>query len=339
MGDIKKIKSLLNKPSRRIVILTHINPDGDAIGSSLGLYNILVNAGHVADVITPNACPAFLHWLPGNDTVIVYQENKEAALKKIMEAEIIFSIDFNELKRIKQFHKPVKDSGAYKIMIDHHPEPEYFSDFTMNDVKVSSTAELAYIFITSLGLKKYINTEAAICLFTGIMSDTGCFSYNSSNKNTYLIIAELLDYKFSKDKVYYRLYDNFTADRMRLLGYTLNEKMEILPGFNTAIISLTRKELDKYKFQTGDTESFVNYPLSIKDICFSAFFVERENHIKISFRSKGDFAVNEFSKKHFNGGGHLNAAGGESYDTMEKAIEKFKSLLPEYKQKLKEYEI
>jgi phosphoesterase RecJ-like protein len=339
MDDIKKIKSLLNKPSRKIVILTHINPDGDAIGSSLGLYNMFINAGHIANVITPNAYPSFLHWLPGNDNVIVYQENKEAALKKIMEAEIIFSIDFNELKRIKQFHKPVKDSGAYKVMIDHHPEPEYFSDFTMNDVKVSSTAELVYIFITSLGLKKYISTEAAICLFTGIMADTGCFSYNSSNKNTYLIIAELLDYKFSKDGVYYRLYDNFTADRMRLLGYALNEKMEILPGFNTAFISLTRKELDKYKFQTGDTESFVNYPLSIKDICFSAFFVERENHIKISFRSKGDFAVNKFSKKHFNGGGHLNAAGGESYANMKKTIEKFKKLLPEYKQKLGRNEI
>ncbi len=339
MGDIKKIKGLLKETSRRIVILTHINPDGDAIGSSLGLYNILVNAGHVADVITPNAYPSFLHWLPGNDNVIIFQENKEAALKKIMEAEIIFSVDFNELKRIKQFHKPVKDSGAYKVMIDHHPEPEYFSDFTMNDVKVSSTAELVYIFITSLGLKKYINTEAAICLFTGIMADTGCFSYNSSNKDTYLIIAELLDYKFSKDGIYYRLYDNFSANRMRLLGYALNEKMEILPEYNTAIISLTRKELDKFKFQTGDTESFVNYPLSIKNICFSAFFVERENHIKISFRSKGDFAANEFSKKHFNGGGHLNAAGGESYVAMEKTIEKFKRLLPEYKQKLEKYEI
>jgi phosphoesterase RecJ-like protein len=337
MGDIKKIKSLLREAPRRIAIITHTNPDGDAIGSSLGLYNILVNAGHVADVITPNAYPSFLHWLPGNDKVIICSENKEAALKKIMKAEIIFSIDFNELKRIKQFHKPVEDSGAYKVMIDHHPKPESFADFTMNDVSVSSTAELVYIFTTSLGLKKYINTEAAICLFTGIMADTGCFSYNSSNKNTYLIIADLLEYKFSKDEIYYNLYDNFTVNRMRLLGYALNKKLEILPEYNTAIISLTGKELENYKFQTGDTEGFVNYPLSIKNICFSAFFTEREDHIKISFRSKGDFAVNEFSEKHFNGGGHLNAAGGESYTTMEKTIEKFKKLLPEYKHNLQKY--
>jgi len=313
-SDLKKIKRLLQKPSKRIVIITHINPDGDAIGSSLGLLNILVNAGHITDVITPNDYPGFLQWLPGNNSVLVYSGNKEAALKKILEAEIIFSIDFNDLKRIKQFYKPVENSGAYKVMIDHHPDPEYFAECL-------------------------INKEAAVCLFTGIMADTGCFSYNSSNKNTYLIIADLLDYKFSKNEIYYRLYDNFTANRMRLLGYALNEKMEILPDYNTAIISLNKKELEKYKFRTGDSESFVNYPLSIKNICFSAFFIEREDHIKVSFRSKGDFAVNEFSKKHFNGGGHLNAAGGESYTTMKETLEKFKKLLPAYKEKLKKYEI
>jgi phosphoesterase RecJ-like protein len=338
-SDLKKIKSLLQKPSKRIVIITHINPDGDAIGSSLGLLNILVNAGHITDVITPNDYPGFLQWLPGNNNVLVYSENKEAALKKILEAEIIFSIDFNDLKRIKQFHKPVENSGAYKVMIDHHPDPEYFADCLINDVNVSSTAELVFNFIINLGFKKYVNKEAAVCLFSGIMADTGCFSYNSSNKNTYLVIADLLDYKFSKNEIYYRLYDNFTANRMRLLGYALNEKMEILPEYNTAIISLNKKELEKYKFRTGDSESFVNYPLSIKNICFSAFFIEREGHIKVSFRSKGDFAVNEFSKKHFNGGGHLNAAGGESYTTMKETLEKFKKLLPAYREKLKKYEI
>ena len=338
-SDLKKIKSLLQKPSKRIVIITHINPDGDAMGSSLALFNILINMGHKTDVITPNDYPGFLHWLPGNNNVLVYSGNEEIALKKIMEAEIIFSIDFNDLKRIKQFSKSVKDTGAYKVMIDHHPDPVYFADCIINDINVSSTAELVHRFIVNLGFQKYINTEAATCLFTGIMADTGCFSYNSSNKNTYLAIADLLDYGFNKDEIYYRLYDNFTTDRMRLLGYTLNEKMEILPEFNTAIISLNKKELAKYKFQTGDSEGFVNYPLSIKNICFSALFIERDAHIKVSFRSKGNFAVNEFSEKHFNGGGHLNAAGGESYTTMEKTLEKFKKLLPAYKEKLKKYEI
>ncbi|UCH15512.1 MAG: bifunctional oligoribonuclease/PAP phosphatase NrnA, partial [Bacteroidales bacterium] len=311
----KDIKSLLENIPRRITVITHVNPDGDAMGSSLGLYKIFRNMGHEVAVITPNVYPRFLHWLPGNDNVLVYPSDKETAVKKISGAEIIFNIDFNDLKRIKQFNKLLESSGAYKVIIDHHPEPVSFADLIIADVSASSTAELVYFFIKDLRLQNYIDREAATCIFTGIMSDTGCFSYNSSNKKTYLVISELLDYGFNKDEIYYRLYDNFTASRMRLLGFALNEKLEVLPEYKTALISLNKKELIKYNFQTGDSENFVNYPLSIKDTCFSALFIERDDHIKISFRSKGDFAVNEFAKKHFNGGGHLNAAGGESYTT------------------------
>jgi phosphoesterase RecJ-like protein len=334
-----EIRSLIEKPSKKIVIITHVNPDGDAMGSSLGLFIILKNIGHDATVITPNVYPEFLHWLPCNNNVLVYPSDKNIAAKKISEADIIFNIDFNDLKRIKQFNTLLENSGAYKVIIDHHPEPVSFANLVIADVNVSSTAELVYRFIKDLELQKFIDKDAAICLFTGIMSDTGCFSYNSSNKKTYLVVSELLDYGFNKDEIYYKLYDNFTANRMRLLGYALNEKMEVLPEYKTALISLNKDELVKYNFQTGDSESFVNYPLSIKNTCFSALFIERENHIKISFRSKGDFAVNEFAKKHFNGGGHLNAAGGESYMTLNETLQKFRNLLPEYKEQLIKYEI
>lgn len=334
-----EIRSLIENPSKKIAIITHVNPDGDAMGSSLGLYKIFRNIGHEVTVITPNPYPGFLHWLPGNDNVLVYPFDEKIASKKISEAEIIFNIDFNDLKRIKQFSKLLESSGAYKVIIDHHPEPVSFADLIIADVNVSSTAELVYLFIKDLKLQKFIDKDAATCLFTGIMSDTGCFSYNSSNKETYLVISELLDYGFNKDEIYYKLYDNFTANRMRLLGYALNEKMEVLPEYKTALISLSKEELVKYNFQTGDSESFVNYPLSIKNTCFSALFIERENHIKISFRSKGDFAVNEFAKKHFNGGGHLNAAGGESYTSLTEALKTFRDLLHEYKEQLVKYEI
>jgi phosphoesterase RecJ-like protein len=335
----KNIKSLLENPPKRIAIITHVNPDGDAMGSSLGLYKIFRNIGHEVAVITPNPYPEFLHWLPENDNVLVYPSDKDVAVKKISEAEIIFNIDFNDLKRIKQFYKLLEGTGAYKVIIDHHPEPVSFAELIIADVNVSSTAELVYLFIKDLKLQKYIDRDTAICLFTGIMSDTGCFSYNSSNKKTYLVVSELLDYGFNKDELYYKLYDNFTASRMRLLGYALNEKLEILPEYKTALISLNKDELIQYNFQTGDSENFVNYPLSIKDICFSALFIERDKHIKISFRSKGDFAVNEFAKKNFNGGGHLNAAGGESYTNMEETLQTFRDLLPRYKEELIKYEI
>ena len=335
-GDIK---SLLENPSKRIAIITRVNPDGDAMGSSLGLGIILKSMGHETAVIAPNIYPEFLHWLPGNRNVIIYPVDKAIAEKKISEAEIIFIIDFNDFRRVKQFKNLLENSPAYKVIIDHHPDPESQANLNITDVSVSSTAELVYQFIKDLEFQKYINKEVATCLFTGIMADTGCFSYNSSRKETYLVVSELLEYGINKDEIYYKLYDNFKASRMCLLGYALNEKMEVLHEYKTALISLNKQELLKFDFRTGDSENFVNYPLSIRDICFTALFIERENHIKISFRSKGDFAVNEFAKKHFNGGGHLNAAGGESYTTLDKTLQEFRDLLPEYKEQLIKYEI
>lgn len=330
---------MLENPGRKIVLVTHINPDGDAMGSSLGLYHILKNAGHDISIIAPNDYPEFLHWLPGNNNVLIYHGRKKTVTEKISKAEIIFGIDFNNFERIKELGNLVNNSNAYKVIIDHHPYQECHADCIISDINVSSTAELVYRFIENIKLNKYLNKEIAICIITGIMADTGCFSHNSSNKNTYITVAKLLDFGFDKDKIYNNLYDNFSKDRMRLLGYSLCEKMEVIDEYNTAVISLKTEELRKYNFRHGDSENFVNYPLSIKDVRFSALFIEKKDHVKISFRSKGKFPANEFAVKHFNGGGHLNAAGGESYTTMEETLQKFKDLLPQYKDGLLSDEI
>lgn len=335
----EELNDLLAHPSKNIVIITHINPDGDAMGSSLALFHLLKNAGHNPCVVTPNPYPEFLQWLPGNDEVLISVKNFTTIAGKIEEAQIIFGIDFNDLGRIKKLGEIVMNSQAFKVIIDHHPSPEPCADCIITDIDVSSTAELLLNFFENNNLQKFINKDIAVCIFTGIMSDTGCFSYNSSGRDTYLAVAKLLDYGFDKDEIYYKLYDNFSVERMRLLGYSLNEKMEVFPEYNTAMISLTQEELRKYNFHPGDSENFVNYPLSIKNIRFSALFIEKKDHVKASFRSKGNFAVNEFSKKHFNGGGHLNAAGGESFMPMDETLRLFRELLPKYSKELLKYEI
>ncbi len=332
------LRKMLEQGRKKAVILTHVNPDGDAIGSSLGLHRVLVNLGHEATVITPNVYPNFLKWMPGNDHVVIFNNNQKKAVQLLEDTELIFSLDFNHLKRIKQFNTLVENSKAYKILIDHHPDPDDFADCIYCDTSVSSTAELLYDFILDLGFEKAIDRDVALCLFTGIMTDTGCFSYNSSQPYTFRVVEALLHYGFEKNNAYSMVYDNFSADRIRLLGYLLNEKMEVFPEYRTAVISLTREEQKRYHFQPGDSEGFVNYPMSIKGIKFSVLFIEKEDHIKLSLRSKGNFAVNSIAEKHFNGGGHFNAAGGEFYSSMAETLSKFRELLPQYQDELNKNE-
>ncbi len=253
-------------------------------------------------------------------------------------ADVIFVVDCNELKRIIRLQEDYNASVAYKVLIDHHPGPDLFVDCMLSDTSVSSTAELIYRFITETGLEKYADKDVATCLLTGIMTDTGCFSHNSSTRKTYETVASLLDYGIDKDEIYNRIYNNYSEKRMHLLGFSLHEKMEVLDEYHTAIISLTRDELNSFNFQVGDTEGFVNYPLSIKGICFSVLFVENGNKIRISLRSKGSFAVNEIARKYFNGGGHTNASGGESFESMEETLSQFKAIIPEYQEELSDYE-
>lgn len=327
LDETKGIKSLLTKGSK-IIVTTHLNPDGDALGSMLGLYWFLKGLECDVTPISPNDYPEFLQWMPGNEVVLDHSKRKNYSNKLISEADIIFFLDYNDAKRGGDMKDALAASKAKKVMIDHHPFPQLSVDITISRTEASSTAELVYEFIQSIGGGSYMNKIIAECLYTGIMTDTGCFSYNSSRTRTFEIASQLINFSIDKDGIFSRIYDNFSAQRMRLLGYCLNEKMQVFPEYRTAFISISLEEQDRFNFTTGDSEGFVNYPLSIKGVCFTALFVERKDKVKISFRSRGAFPVNTFSEKYFSGGGHLNAAGGESMLSLNETIQKFKDLLP-----------
>ena len=330
---IKEVKALLSKP-KNIVIVTHWSPDGDAMGSSLGLYNYLTQKKHKVTVVTPNDYPSFLFWLPGNKNVVNFSTNSKAAKVAVAKANIIFCLDFNSLKRIDALGDEVGKSKAVKFIIDHHLQPDDFADYMLHDVKACSTCELIVDFIELMGDKKLINKAISNCLYTGIMTDTGSFRFPSTTAKTHRIIAELIDAGAENAEIHNHIYDNNTEDKLRLLGYCLAEKLTVLKEYGTAFFTLQEDELKRFNYRKGDTEGVVNYALSIEGIRFAAFFVERDGEIKTSFRSKGNFNVNLFARQHFNGGGHANAAGGMSEVTLDETIIKFVSLLAGYKKEL-----
>lgn len=324
----------LMKRAGKITLITHHNPDGDAIGSSLGLYHYLVKitgSNAVINTIVPNDVPVFLNWLPGIDKLIIGKKNKEKALKIIENTDIVICLDFNIPSRAGVLEDALKNTEATKILIDHHPNPNCNSDLTISNTFYSSTAELVYDVIKSTGVLNNIDKDIATCLFTGIMTDTGCFSFNSSSGNTYSAISSLLGFGLDKNTIYDKVYNNFSVERMRLLGHCLGEKMVVLPEYQTAYISIDKNDQQKYNYVPGDAEGFVNYPLSVKQIMFSVLFIEHEKQVNISFRSKNKFNANQFSKEVFGGGGHHNAAGAQSFLSLKETIEKFKAALPKYK--------
>lgn len=318
----------------KIVITTHQNPDGDAIGSVFGLYWYLKNKGKDARIIVPNDYPEFLQWLPGNETVVNFARQKAEAVELMKKADIIFHLDYNDIKRSGDLKDKLNQSDAFKVLIDHHPIPQIEADIKISDTTVSSTCEIVLELILQLSGSKCLDLNIAESLYMGILTDTGCFNYNSSNPRTFELVAILLSCGIRKDKIFRSVYDNFSMNRMRLMGYCLNEKMEIIPEYSSAFISISLEEQKRFKFETGDSEGFVNLPLSIKGICFTALFTESEDKIKISLRSKGSFPVNIIAEKYFSGGGHLNAAGGESRMPLVETIAKFKSILPLYANEL-----
>lgn len=331
--EINKVISTLSAP-RNIVIVTHRNPDGDAIGSSLALYNYLQLKGHHATVITPNDYPEFLKWLNGDKKVINFENKTKRAKEVIEKANVVFCLDFNSLKRIDELGEIIGATDAFKIIIDHHLEPEDFADVTLSDTGASSTAQMIYEFIETVGDKDLINKAIANAIYMGIMTDTGSFRFSSVTAKTHQIIAHLIEAGADNSMVHEKVYDTNTESRLRLLGYCLSEKLKVFEEFHTALITLTKDELQRFNYKKGDTEGFVNYPLSIEGIKMTAFFTEGEENIRISFRSKGDFSVNELSRNHFSGGGHSNAAGGMSELTMDETVLKFISLLPQYRKAL-----
>jgi bifunctional oligoribonuclease and PAP phosphatase NrnA len=331
--SIKKVKAVFEEP-QAIVIITHKNPDGDAIGSSMALYHYLKNLGHNTTVVTPNDYPENLKWIPGHGKVLVFDKNVKKATAALKEAQIIFCLDFNSLKRIDEAGEIIAESKALKVVIDHHLEPDDFPDILFSDPSASSTAQMIYQFIEAMGDSDKITKDIANAVYMGIMTDTGSFRYSSVTAETHRVIARLIEAGAENAKIHENVWDTGTESKFRLLGYCLSEKMKIFEEFSAALITLTKDELQRFNYQKGDTEGFVNYPLAIDGIKMSAFFTDSEDFIRISFRSRGDFSVNEFAREHFEGGGHRNAAGGTSYLSMDETISKFISLLPQYRPRL-----
>lgn len=334
MFDLASLTDLLTKP-QKIVITTHHKPDGDAMGSSLGLYNYLIQQGHHARVIAPTDYPDFLSWLPGNENVIIYTEHREEAAALIAEAKLIFCLDFNALSRINDMGELVGESSAYKIMIDHHLEPADFDDYRHWDINACATAQLVYDFIVNqLHHKELVNKDVATCLYTGIMTDSASFRLPNTTATVHRIVADLIDAGAVNWRIHELVYNSASESRLRFLGHCLANCLEVLPEFNTAIIAVSKHDLERFDVETGDTEGVVNYALSMASIRLAAFIVERSDRVKLSLRSKGEFPANEICKKYFNGGGHRNAAGGHSDDSLEQVIQQFKQILPEYKKLL-----
>lgn len=331
MLELTSLKELLAYP-QHIVITTHHKPDGDAMGSSLGLYNYLIQKGHHVRVIAPTDYPLFLHWLPNNPEVIIYTEKIEESKKHIAEADLVFCLDFNALSRINEMGEVVREAKAKKVMIDHHLEPEGFDDYRHWSINACATAQLVYDFIvTVMKEPSLINKDVATCLYTGIMTDSGSFRFPTTTPQVHHIVADLISRGAENAKIHQLVYDNFSQSRLRFLGYCLLNKLEVFEEFNTAFISVTRDELIEYGIETGDTEGLVNYALTINGIKLAALIIEREDKVKLSLRSTGDFPANEICKKYFNGGGHRNAAGGFSDKSLQDVISEFKGILPDYK--------
>jgi bifunctional oligoribonuclease and PAP phosphatase NrnA len=327
------VKELLSAP-RSVVVTTHHRPDGDAMGSSLGLAAFLQSIGHRVTVITPSDYPDFLHWLPGHEQVRVFDEQDSSSIDAILQAEVLFCLDFNWLNRTESMEPVLRKAAGTKVLIDHHLDPESCYQHVFSHTDACATAELVYEFIVALGEQSRITPSIAECLYCGIMTDTNSFRYSSMKASTHRIIASLMDAGAVNYRIHERIYDNSSENRLRLLGHILKDKLVVLPEYNTAYVALTDAELQMFNFKTGDTEGVVNYALSIQGIRFAVMFVERDGIVKISLRSKDDFSVKEFAANYFEGGGHKNASGGRSLESLTKTVERFLSILPHYKAKL-----
>lgn len=330
--DISKYTKELFKlfsTSENILLICHINPDGDAIGSQLALYHYLKSKGKNAALLSPNYLQEFLKWMDGASEINVFIRNRKKAIKLIREADLIVMLDFNQTNRLGEAEKHVINSEATKVIIDHHLDPQDLANIIVSDPSQCSTAELVHEIVSMMDGKPFINKPYAESIYVGIITDTGNFEHGTYTGKTLRIIADLLEFGIEKEKIFNLVYNNFSTDRMKLMGFALNRRMIVLPELMSAYIYLTKDDLNNYNNVKGDTEGFVNLPLSIKGINFSTLFIEKDNFVKLSFRSKGHFPVNEFAASYFAGGGHLNASGGEYYDTLDNTIAYFLRVLKE----------
>jgi phosphoesterase RecJ-like protein len=330
----KELSELLDS-SDNILLISHINPDGDAIGSQLAIYQYLTFKGKKVAMLCPNNLQEFLKWMDGSDQINIFIRKRKKCIKLIETADLILMIDFNQPNRLGEAEKYVTDSSAVKVIIDHHLEPHNFAKLIITDPSRCSTSELVHEMITIMNSGPFNNKSYSEDIYVGIITDTGNFEHGAYAGRTLRIVADLLESGIDRDQILNIVYNNFSADRMRLLGLALNKRMTVLEEYATAFIHLTKKDLSDFNHVKGDTEGFVNLPLSIKGINFSVLFIEKDNFVKLSFRSKGKFPVNEFASRYFAGGGHLNASGGEYYDTLENTIKYFMKVLEENAEQLK----
>ena len=337
LEDFQNIKQLLSEP-KKIVIVTHRNPDGDAYGSSLALYHYLLKLNQQVTVVSPNDCPDFLKWLPSQDEIVIYEKEEDKGIKILEAADIVFTLDFNAFHRTGvKMQKTLEKINPIFIMIDHHQQPDDFAKFTYVDSKVCSTCQMIYQFIEKLGHLDFIDKDIATCLYAGILTDTGSFRFPATTSLTHKIVANLLEKGADNSLIYNQIHDVNTYDRLQLLGRSL-KNMKVDNRHHTAYITLSQSELTRFNFKKGDTEGFVNYALSLKNVIFAAIFIEdrKQGIVKISFRSVGDFSVNDFARNHFNGGGHTNAAGGRCEESLNDTVSKFLKILPFYQKELKQ---
>ncbi len=335
MQNWKEVKSIIDAP-KRVVVLSHRSPDGDSIGSSLAMSQFLEQLKHDVQVVTPDPAPSFLNWMHGFDQILNFEKDETEVTEKIQTAELIVCLDFNTLSRMGSGLEAVvkQNTSAYILNIDHHQDPDDFAHFQLSDTKASSTAQLVYDFIKQLSYEALINKELGECIYTGILTDTGSFRFSSTSANTHKVVDSLMEAGVQPSQIHERVYNNYSADRIKLLGFALSQRLNIYPQYNAGIIYLSEKDLNGFNFKKGDTEGLVNYPLSIGTIKASILITEKDGKVKMSFRSKGDFHINKIASEHFSGGGHLNAAGGISDLSVMNTVKKLESILEDYAKEL-----
>ena len=334
MKNWKEVEERI-KNSKHAVILSHRSPDGDSVGSSLAMYHYLKNFINRVQVITPDPAPKFLAWINGFEKMVNYQDHKEIVNQELQNADLICCLDFNTPSRMGDLEKAFHlNKEAYIINIDHHQDPDDFANFQLSETSASSTCQLVYDFIAELKGTDKITVELGEAMYTGIVTDTGSFRFSSTSKHTHNVVAELIEVGINPGQIHENIYNNYSIDRLKLLGFALNERLNVYDQYNAAIIYLSEEDLQKFKFQKGDTEGLVNYPLSVAHIRMAVLITEKDGKVKMSFRSKGDFRVNELSAKYFSGGGHFNAAGGISDVGVMETVKKLESIFPEYEKEL-----
>ena len=329
--DIERLKEIINEGSF-FVLTCHTGPDGDALGSTLGFAHYLRALGKEALVVVPDAYPDFLAWMPGAQDILRVDKHSDKAGLMVAMADVIFAMDYNALSRVDDIGPMIAKSKAQKVLVDHHLHPDHFCDLSFSYPQLSSTCEVVFRLVVAMGGYEQLTKAACECIYAGMMTDTGCFSYGPCTQEVYLIISMLMQKEINKDRIYNKVFNNYSEGRLRLMGYVLYEKMRVFPEHHAALITLSREEMARFNFNKGDSEGLVNIPLQMKGIHFSAFLREdtEKDLIRVSLRSQGTFPCNKFAAIYFSGGGHLNASGGQHSGTLQEAIALFEQALEEF---------